>query len=397
MRRLIICLIISLLPVLGYSQGYGYKGGVGKGNPYGSGQEQVRSWSGSGIAIGKRQIATNHHVIEGATNMYVSLSGSDVEYRAETVVSDPENDLAIIKITDDQFPGFVNAKYGFKKETEDVGMGVFVLGYPMVSSMGSEIKLTTGVVSSRSGFGGNMSQYQISAPVQPGNSGGPLFNDNGELIGIISSKHLEAENVSYGVKLNYLCSLAEGVDGVDLEHSSEIANLSLSEKCKAVIPFTVMIKADNFRTSSTSKGSAKPEGHPFSGTPSERPSGKNGGYPIHINNPDVAQANDQFTNIFGVELTESYTAVYMSLTNNQHETAYFNVSQDIYITDARTGEKYRLVTTENCAIHPSKSILNYGSTAQFALFFEPLPADAASFNMIEPGDNGWKFYGIGLK
>lgn len=387
---------MALLPVVGFSQGYGYKGGSGKGSQYGSTQEQPSAWSGSGIAIGKRHIATNHHVIDGAVNMYVSLSGSDVKYRAETVVYDSVNDLAIVKIVDDAFPGFGTMKYGFKKDVEDVGMGVFVLGFPLVSSMGSEIKLTTGVVSSRSGYEGNTSQYQISAPVQPGNSGGPLFNDNGELIGIVSAKHTGAENASYGVKLSYLCALADGVDGVDMSRSSQIAGLSLSEKCKSVIPFTVMIEADNLRTSSAPK-SSKSEGYPFADTPSERPSGKKGKYPIQINNPSVAQANDQYTHIFGVELTENYTAVYMSLTNNQHETAYFNVSGDIYIADAKTGKKYRLLTTENCAIHPSKSILSYGSTAQFAFFFEPLPADTASFNIIEPGDNGWKFYGIALQ
>ena len=107
-----------------------------------------------------------------------------------------------------------------------MGMGVFVLGYPLVQSMGTEIKLTTGVVSSRSGFQGDQSQYQISAPVQPGNSGGPLFNDNGELIGIVSAKHTEAENVSYGVKLSHLKTLASNVEGVNLNRSSQISNLS---------------------------------------------------------------------------------------------------------------------------------------------------------------------------
>ena len=125
-------------------------------------------------------------------------------------------------------------------------MGVFVLGYPLVDTMGEEIKLTTGVVSSRSGFQGNPSQYQISAPVQPGNSGGPLFNDNGELIGIVSAKHTGADNVSYGVKLSYLVDLASRSGAsLNLDKSSQISTMSLSEKCKAVIPCTVMVVANN--------------------------------------------------------------------------------------------------------------------------------------------------------
>ena len=65
--------------------------------------------------------------------------------------------------------------------TSEVGEEVFVLGYPLTATMGDEIKLTTGVISSKSGFQGDISQYQISAPVQPGNSGGPLFDSKGNI------------------------------------------------------------------------------------------------------------------------------------------------------------------------------------------------------------------------
>lgn len=390
MKNAITFLVLALLPICGYSQGYG------KGYPFVVQQERQASWSGSGIAIGKRHIATNHHVVDGATHMSVSLSGEDEEYRAETVVYDVENDLAIVEITDEDFPGFGQIRYGFKTEPEDVGMGVFVLGYPLVSTMGSEIKLTTGVVSSRSGYEGNISQYQISAPVQPGNSGGPLFNDNGELIGIVSAKHTEAENVGYSVKLSYLSALADGVEGVDMNNTTRIAELSLSEKCKSVIPFTVMVQADNYREQSQRKND-KSHGTPFDDAPSAGNSGQKGTYPVHFNSPSVADSNDPITAILGVELTESYTGVYLTLANNQHDVAYYQVNEGIYLEDTRTGKKYKLVSTENCAIAPSKSILSYGRTAHFAFYFEPLPADATNVNMIEPGDGSWKFYGIALR
>lgn len=66
--------------------------------------------------------------------------------------------------------------------------------------MGDEIKLTTGVISSKTGFQGDVSLYQISAPIQPGNSGGPLFDNKGNLIGIVNAKHKGAENVGYAIK-----------------------------------------------------------------------------------------------------------------------------------------------------------------------------------------------------
>ena len=73
--------------------------------------------------------------------------------------------------------------------------------------MGRDIKLTTGIISSKTGYEGNVSQYQISAPIQPGNSGGPLFDKDGNIIGIIQAKHSQAENAGYAIKASYIKNL----------------------------------------------------------------------------------------------------------------------------------------------------------------------------------------------
>ena len=241
MRKFFIFIIFIISVSEIYSQGNNSKWGSYKGAPY---EQQPAYWSGSGIALDSYHVATNHHVVDGATNITVKISDDDNVYRAEVVTYDRENDLAIIKIVDEDFVGFGKIKYGFKSETEDLGVGVFVLGYPLITTMGTDIKLTTGIISSKSGYQGDVSQYQVSAPVQPGNSGGPLFNEKGELIGIISAKHTEAENVGYGVKLSYLCELAANV-GLSLTAKTVIADLTLSDKCKVVIPFAVLIEANN--------------------------------------------------------------------------------------------------------------------------------------------------------
>ena len=77
--------------------------------------------------------------------------------------------------------------------------------------MGEEIKLTNGIISSRSGFEGDITTYQISAPIQPGNSGGPMFDLQGRLVGIVCAKHSGAENVGYAIKTSYLKNLVETV------------------------------------------------------------------------------------------------------------------------------------------------------------------------------------------
>lgn len=385
-------LLCSALSAFG--QGYNSKGGSGRGYNDPHAQQQEASWSGSGIAIGSKLVATNHHVVDGATNLKIYFPEYDKEYRVEVVTSDADHDLAVVRVIDPEFTGFGSLKYGFKEEVEDVGMGVFVLGYPMIQTMGTEVKLTTGVVSSRSGFQGDQSQYQISAPVQPGNSGGPLFNDKGELIGIVSAKHAEAENVSYGVKLSHLCDLAESIEGVNFNKASQISNLPLNEKCKAVIPCTVMILADNSRPQQ-----AQPQPHGQYGSGSKSGSQGNGGshsYPVRVNSPSVRESNDSNLKINGVELTDRYTAVYFSLYNNNAYNGRFNVKEEIYVQDASTGKKYALISTQNCAVAPQYTSLDAGRSISFTLYFEPVPANAEMIHVIEPGDNAWKIYGIDL-
>lgn len=378
-----------------FAQGYNYKYGSHRGynSPYI--QQQPASWSGLGIAIDTRYIATNHHVVDGASNLAIYFPESDKRYKAEVIVVDREHDLAIIKVTDSGFAGFNNIKYGFKVDVEDVGVGVFVLGYPLVQSMGTEIKLTTGVVSSRSGFQGDKSQYQISAPVQPGNSGGPLFNDNGELIGIVSAKHTEAENASYGVKLSYLKTLANNITGLSFNRTSQLSNLSLSEKCKSVIPCTVMILANNNRSSQSQQQASRQSYSSRASSGREYHAGSRS-FPVRINNPRVERSNDPDVRIFGVEMTDRFIAFHMSL-RNTHNAAYgYYVLENIYLSDSKSGAKYALITTKNCAVAPQQTILNPGQTQEFTLYFEPVPASTTSVDIIEPHNDGWKFYGIGL-
>lgn len=397
MKRIFLSSVLILTSICAFAQGFNSKGGSHRGynSPYTQQQQQPSSWSGSGIAIGTKLIATNHHVVDGATNLAIYFPDTDKEYRAEVVTVDETHDLAVVKVVDPSFNGFNNIKYGFKSEVEDVGMGVFVLGYPLVQSMGTEIKLTTGVVSSRSGFQGDQSQYQISAPVQPGNSGGPLFNDNGELIGIVSAKHTEAENVSYGVKLSHLKTLASNVEGVNLNRSSQISNLSLSEKCKSVIPCTVMVLANNDRSSQPQQQS--PRQSYSSGASSGREySAGSRSYPIRINNPRVEKSNDPDARIYGVEMTDRFIAIHMSLRNTTNDAYGYYVLENIYLADSKSGKKYALITTENCAVAPKQTVINPGQTQEFTLYFEPVPTNTTSVDIIEPHNDGWKFYGIAL-
>jgi S1-C subfamily serine protease len=170
-------------------------------------------WTGTGYAINNDCIVTNNHVIEDAKNIIVKgIKGNfDIGYKAEVLATDKSNDIAILKIIDSNFKGFGNIPYNIDSRMADVGEDLFVLGYPLTNELGSEIKLTNGIISSRTGYQGNVATYQISAPVQPGNSGGPMFDKKGNVIGIVVAGIPGAENVGYAIKTSYLKILLESV------------------------------------------------------------------------------------------------------------------------------------------------------------------------------------------
>jgi len=202
--------------------------------------------AGSGIAISSEgYIITNYHVIKNAKKIEVELHPEriPITYNAKIVGQDPKTDIAILKIDDIKFQNLPKLPYAFQPALVDVGEEVFTLGYPLTATMGSEIKLTDGLVSSRTGYQGDANTYQISVPVQPGNSGGPLFDKNGQLVGIIKAKHAHAENAGYAVKALSTLNLIELLDNpIELPKQNMLRGLSLTEQVKILSNFVFYIK-----------------------------------------------------------------------------------------------------------------------------------------------------------
>ena len=201
-------------------------------------------WTGTGFAVSNGYIITNQHVIEGASDIRVyGINGNLIEpYNAIVKGVDKTNDLAIIQIKDDSFKGFGQIPYSFKKSMAEVGEDVFVLGYPMTDILGNEIKLTNGIISSRSGYQGDISTYQISAPIQPGNSGGPLFDKNGYVIGVVNAGVPDAQNVGYAIKMGFVENLIDTVISSNLlKGTNQITSLPLSQKVSMIRPFVYCI------------------------------------------------------------------------------------------------------------------------------------------------------------
>ncbi|MBI3902984.1 MAG: SUMF1/EgtB/PvdO family nonheme iron enzyme [Nitrosomonadales bacterium] len=156
---------------------------------------------------------TNYHVVKNAKSFFlVTVDGRKLE--AKMVRSDATNDLALLKV-DGKYSALPIASSRAVRR----GQSVATIGYPHMDIQGIEPKVTEGIVSSLAGISDDPRLFQISVPVQAGNSGGPLFTKEGNVIGIVASKLSVAvilkqtgdvtQNVNYAIKSDYLLALLD--------------------------------------------------------------------------------------------------------------------------------------------------------------------------------------------
>lgn len=170
--------------------------------------------TGSGFFVTKDGLfVTNWHVVEKSNTF--SVLGFDGKMRDAVIVGkDKSNDLAVLKVDG-------GTKHWLKVASDSGayrrGTEVMTVGYPIASFQGYEPKVTSGIISSLSGIRDDPRSFQITVPIQSGNSGGPLVSYDGMVVGVVTSKlSTEAvlkrtgsnpENVNYAVKSNYLLEL----------------------------------------------------------------------------------------------------------------------------------------------------------------------------------------------
>jgi S1-C subfamily serine protease len=206
---------------------------------------EVVSSQGSGFFINSNgYIVTNHHVIKDATSVIIEYMTDDSKkvYAASVVADDPDNDLAILKITSSEFEFLDELPYKILSEPSRVGTKVLALGYPKASKLGSELKATNGIINALS-FERNPRFYQISAPIDHGSSGGALFDDNAHLIGITAVGIPSIELANGAIKSSYLVSLANSVNPplTLASNNSELSDKQLPDQIDRLRDFMVMI------------------------------------------------------------------------------------------------------------------------------------------------------------
>ena len=210
------------------------------------------NWIGSGTGFYVNNngfIATNYHVIKDAEEIWVlcKQNGMKKKFKATVFQTDKINDLAVIKITDSTFVPLPILPYQLANETIAIGNEVFSLGYPIADVMGETVKFTEGKISSLTGINEDVTKYQLTAPIQNGNSGGPLFDNSGNVVGIIESslnkEKYNSENVNYAVKSRLIKNIVDLIPLTsDKGKGKKTSSLSQVEKTKVFSDYVVMIQ-----------------------------------------------------------------------------------------------------------------------------------------------------------
>ena len=200
-------------------------------------------FAGTGFIIDSRgYLVTNAHVISKMKNIYVENNKGEY-FSVTTVYTDNACDLAVLRITDTANFKLANPiPYSIKKTNSDLGEQIFTLGYPR-----NDIVYGEGYLSAKSGNDGDSTAYQISVSANPGNSGAPVINKNGEVIGIITSKNSTADGVVYAAKSKNIFKLLDAIKKADetqnikLPANSGLKGLDRTKQVEKMEEFVFMV------------------------------------------------------------------------------------------------------------------------------------------------------------
>jgi serine protease Do len=199
---------------------------------------------GSGFMIdAKGYLVTNAHILKNGRNIIVVNNKGD-QFKATIVKIDTEKDIAVLKIMDKDYKQLPVIPYSIRKMSTDIAEPIFTLGYPR-----NEIVYGEGYLSAKTGFKGDTLSCQLGIAANPGNSGGPVFNHSGEIIGILSTKEIQAEGVAFAIQSRYLHSVLNELkkdtsyQELSLPTKSKIASISHVQQVKRIEDYIFMIRS----------------------------------------------------------------------------------------------------------------------------------------------------------
>lgn len=284
---------------------------------------------GSGFFIEQDLIATNYHVIENAYNVNVGFNNSGSKYNVSIVAADTYNDLALLRVS-----GISKKPLAISGEQIMPGEKIFVIGTPK----GLQATISDGIVSGlRSDEGRDL--IQITAPISPGSSGGPVFNKEGEVIGVCVMQYKDGQNLNFAIPYKYLNTLK-------------------TKKKEVNKPYTTTPPPAPKITGPAVKGS--------------------GSYM-------VAKKSDNLDNLSLDYITRNgnETAFCFTYTNNNGNNSMMTVWMDNYQLYDRNTQQYYSASKINLPGSDAPKAVFDGESVKFTVIFSNLPASLSSFDLRE--------------
>ena len=191
-------------------------------------------------------LATSQHVVSDADSVYVENMTDHTRYKAEVVYTDQLTDLSILKITDKKFKTLARLPYTIAYKEADLAEPIYTLAFPR-----EEMVFGEGSISAKSDYEGDTAKYQVSIPVNPGNSGSPVFDIQGNLVGIVSGRNNNAQGATSAVKSRFLYTAIDSLAKGDatlrqmLPRYNALRYLRRPDQIKQIQPFVFSVRIYN--------------------------------------------------------------------------------------------------------------------------------------------------------
>src|SRR5450432_3712002 len=167
-------------------------------------------------------IVTNAHVINNASTVFVQ-NNKGQEFKARILYISPNADLAFLKIVDSEYKATQAVPYMISKNNIALGEAIFTLGFPR-----DEIVYGEGYMSAKTGYGGDTLACQIAVAANPGNSGGPVLNKNGEVVGVLSTRQVKAQGVVFAIKSKNIFRALDVLKNDSTRNDVSVSDLKIS-------------------------------------------------------------------------------------------------------------------------------------------------------------------------